>query len=314
MKDPRIVRVSKACGGKDRHSKVCTVRGLRDRRVRLSVPTALQLFDLQEKLGLNQPSKVIDWLLEAAKHDINDLPPLPPLNLSLIHHHAILSSRSHPSAHHHHHHHQPISNSFWKLVDPKEASPHHHHDNVIHDQDDDEEEEEDQVVNVVHDQVLPRHHLPPPHPNVSSFGDFLNSTSVPVPLIGYQQWQPNGAISTSETDHDDDVRVSNNNNVVPFTSSSLPLSLSMSMMTSTNYNDHHSHFANIMEFEDVVPRQINHYDHHNHTTPSLYTSMGSMASHDSQSLNLKPFGLRMMIPNTTTTTTTTTPTQSFPFK
>ncbi|KAL6521691.1 hypothetical protein OROGR_018260 [Orobanche gracilis] len=75
-KDPRIVRVSRAFGGKDRHSKVCTVRGLRDRRVRLSVPTAIQLYDLQDRLGLSQPSKVVDWLLNAAKHDIDELPPL----------------------------------------------------------------------------------------------------------------------------------------------------------------------------------------------------------------------------------------------
>ncbi|KAL3813472.1 hypothetical protein ACJIZ3_014740 [Penstemon smallii] len=77
LKDPRIVRVSRAFGGKDRHSKVCTVRGLiRDRRVRLSVPTAIQLYDLQERLGLNQPSKVVDWLLNAAKNEIDELPPL----------------------------------------------------------------------------------------------------------------------------------------------------------------------------------------------------------------------------------------------
>ncbi|KAI0501126.1 hypothetical protein KFK09_016069 [Dendrobium nobile] len=76
LKDSRIVRVSKAFGGKDRHSKVCTVRGLRDRRVRLSVPTAIQLYDLQDRLGLNQPSKVVDWLLNAAQHEINKLPPL----------------------------------------------------------------------------------------------------------------------------------------------------------------------------------------------------------------------------------------------
>uniref|UniRef100_A0A5B6ZH75 TCP domain-containing protein n=1 Tax=Davidia involucrata TaxID=16924 RepID=A0A5B6ZH75_DAVIN len=76
LKDPRIVRVSSTFGGKDRHSKVCTVRGLRDRRVRLSVPTAIQLYDLQERLGLNQPSKVVDWLLDAAKHEIDELPPL----------------------------------------------------------------------------------------------------------------------------------------------------------------------------------------------------------------------------------------------
>ncbi|QHN83732.1 hypothetical protein HN51_060154 [Arachis hypogaea] len=85
LKDPRIVRVSRALGGKDRHSKVCTIRGLRDRRVRLSVPTAINLYDLQDRLGLNQPSKVVDWLLNAAKHEIDDLPPLPipPSNFTL---------------------------------------------------------------------------------------------------------------------------------------------------------------------------------------------------------------------------------------
>ncbi|GFZ19229.1 plastid transcription factor 1 [Actinidia rufa] len=76
LKNPRIVPVSRAFGGKDRHSKVCTVRGLRDRRVRLSVPTAIQLYDLQDRLGLSQPSKVVDWLLNAAKHEIDELPPL----------------------------------------------------------------------------------------------------------------------------------------------------------------------------------------------------------------------------------------------
>ncbi|PSS33655.1 Transcription factor like [Actinidia chinensis var. chinensis] len=76
FKDPRIVRVSRTFGGKDRHSKVCTVKGLRDRRVRLSVPTAIQLYDLQDRLGLSQPSKVVDWLLNAAKDEIDELPPL----------------------------------------------------------------------------------------------------------------------------------------------------------------------------------------------------------------------------------------------
>ncbi|XP_059303723.1 transcription factor TCP5 isoform X1 [Lycium ferocissimum] len=77
FKNPRIVRVSRTLGGKDRHSKVCTIRGLRDRRIRLSVPTAIQLYELQDRLGLSQPSKVVDWLLEATKHDIDKLPPLP---------------------------------------------------------------------------------------------------------------------------------------------------------------------------------------------------------------------------------------------
>ncbi|KAG2334500.1 hypothetical protein Bca4012_016145 [Brassica carinata] len=74
--NPRIVRASRIFGGKDRHSKVCTVRGLRDRRIRLSAPTAIQLYDLQDRLGLSQPSKVIDWLLEAAQNDVAMLPPL----------------------------------------------------------------------------------------------------------------------------------------------------------------------------------------------------------------------------------------------
>lgn len=76
LKNPRIVRVSRAFGGKDRHSKVSTIRGLRDRRVRLSVPTAIQLYDLQDRLGVNQPSKVVDWLLNAAQEEIDKLPPL----------------------------------------------------------------------------------------------------------------------------------------------------------------------------------------------------------------------------------------------
>ena len=70
----RIVRVSRLTGGKDRHSKVLTTRGLRDRRVRLSVPTAFQLYDLQNRLGYEQPSKVVDWLINVAKSAIDDLP------------------------------------------------------------------------------------------------------------------------------------------------------------------------------------------------------------------------------------------------
>ena len=93
LKNPRIVRVSRAFGGKDRHSKVCTVRGLRDRRIRLSVPTAIQLYDLQDRLGLSQPSKVVDWLLDATKHDIDKLPPLqmPPGNFSQFYQPSLVS-------------------------------------------------------------------------------------------------------------------------------------------------------------------------------------------------------------------------------
>ncbi|KAK4767682.1 hypothetical protein SAY86_015432 [Trapa natans] len=76
FRNPRIVRGSHSLGSKDRHSKVCTVQGLRDRRIRLSVPTAEQLYSLQDKLGVSQPSKVIDWLIEATKNEIDKLPPL----------------------------------------------------------------------------------------------------------------------------------------------------------------------------------------------------------------------------------------------
>ncbi|XP_076905121.1 uncharacterized protein LOC143560787 [Bidens hawaiensis] len=76
FKNPRILRVSRSYGGKDRHTKVWTIRGLKDRRIRLSEPAALQLYSLQDQLGLSQPSKVIDWLLDVAKDDIAKLPPL----------------------------------------------------------------------------------------------------------------------------------------------------------------------------------------------------------------------------------------------
>lgn len=87
FQNPRIVRVSRSFGGKDRHSKVCTIRGLRDRRIRLSVSSAIQLYDLQNRLGLGQPSKVVDWLLNATKHEIDELPPLqiPPKSFNQLH-------------------------------------------------------------------------------------------------------------------------------------------------------------------------------------------------------------------------------------
>ncbi|KAJ6802621.1 transcription factor TCP2 [Iris pallida] len=74
----RIYRVSRASGGKDRHSKVYTSKGLRDRRVRLSVSTAIQFYDLQDRLGYDQPSKAIEWLIKSADSAIAKLPSLDP--------------------------------------------------------------------------------------------------------------------------------------------------------------------------------------------------------------------------------------------
>ncbi|CAH8355452.1 unnamed protein product [Eruca vesicaria subsp. sativa] len=72
----RIIRVSRASGGKDRHSKVLTSKGLRDRRIRLSVATAIQFYDLQDRLGFDQPSKAVEWLINAASDSISDLEPI----------------------------------------------------------------------------------------------------------------------------------------------------------------------------------------------------------------------------------------------
>uniref|UniRef100_A0A0E0NKY9 TCP domain-containing protein n=1 Tax=Oryza rufipogon TaxID=4529 RepID=A0A0E0NKY9_ORYRU len=52
--------------GGDKHSKVVTSRGLRDRRIRLSVPTSIAFYDIQDRLGVNRPSKSIEWLICAA--------------------------------------------------------------------------------------------------------------------------------------------------------------------------------------------------------------------------------------------------------
>ncbi|XP_057528969.1 transcription factor TCP18-like [Amaranthus tricolor] len=49
--------IVRATGRKDRHSKVCTAKGPRDRRVRLSAHTAIQFYDVQDRLGYDRPSK-----------------------------------------------------------------------------------------------------------------------------------------------------------------------------------------------------------------------------------------------------------------
>lgn len=98
-KNPRIVRVSRAFGGKDRHSKVCTIRGLRDRRIRLSVPTAVLLYELQDRLGLSQPSKVVEWLLDATKHEIDRLPPLPDIPMNNTSHESSSNPQIVPLSH-----------------------------------------------------------------------------------------------------------------------------------------------------------------------------------------------------------------------
>ncbi|KDP31773.1 hypothetical protein JCGZ_12234 [Jatropha curcas] len=72
--------IVKSTGRKDRHSKVYTAKGPRDRRVRLSAHTAIQFYDVQDRLGYDRPSKAVDWLIKKAKSSIDKLAELPPWN------------------------------------------------------------------------------------------------------------------------------------------------------------------------------------------------------------------------------------------
>ncbi|XAR56490.1 hypothetical protein NMG60_11037005 [Bertholletia excelsa] len=69
--------IVRSTGRKDRHSKVCTAKGPRDRRVRLSAHTAIQFYDVQDRLGYDRPSKAVDWLIKKAKPAIDELAKLP---------------------------------------------------------------------------------------------------------------------------------------------------------------------------------------------------------------------------------------------
>lgn len=69
--------IVRSTGRKDRHSKVCTAKGPRDRRVRLSAHTAIQFYDVQDRLGYDRPSKAVDWLIKKAKSAIDELEQLP---------------------------------------------------------------------------------------------------------------------------------------------------------------------------------------------------------------------------------------------
>ncbi|KAM5588050.1 transcription factor PCF7 [Rosa sericea] len=81
MNNERYGRIVKVQGGhvirsiarKDRHSKIYTSKGPRDRRFRLSAQTAIEFYDVQDRLGFDRPSKAIDWLIHKAKAAIEAL-------------------------------------------------------------------------------------------------------------------------------------------------------------------------------------------------------------------------------------------------
>lgn len=58
---------------KDRHSKINTAQGPRDRRMRLSLDVAKKFFNLQDMLGYDKASNTIEWLLMNARPAIRDL-------------------------------------------------------------------------------------------------------------------------------------------------------------------------------------------------------------------------------------------------
>ncbi|KAK4782433.1 hypothetical protein SAY86_016535 [Trapa natans] len=58
---------------RDRHSKINTVHGLRDRRMRLSLEVARKFFDLQDMLGFDKASKTVEWLFTHSKPAIDHL-------------------------------------------------------------------------------------------------------------------------------------------------------------------------------------------------------------------------------------------------
>ncbi|KAJ9535437.1 hypothetical protein OSB04_un001448 [Centaurea solstitialis] len=60
---------------RDRHSKIYTARGPRDRRMRLSLDVAKKLFGLQDLLGFDKASKTVDWLITKSKGAIQELLP-----------------------------------------------------------------------------------------------------------------------------------------------------------------------------------------------------------------------------------------------
>lgn len=63
----------KRCSKRDRHSKINTARGPRDRRMRLSLEVARKFFGLQDMLGYDKASKTVEWLLVQAKAEIKKL-------------------------------------------------------------------------------------------------------------------------------------------------------------------------------------------------------------------------------------------------
>ncbi|KVI02603.1 CYC/TB1, R domain-containing protein [Cynara cardunculus var. scolymus] len=73
--EPKSSSTRRRASKKDRHSKINTARGLRDRRMRLSIDVAKKFFKLQDMLGFDKASKTVEWLLMKSKSVIQELLP-----------------------------------------------------------------------------------------------------------------------------------------------------------------------------------------------------------------------------------------------
>ncbi|KAG9153224.1 hypothetical protein Leryth_021251 [Lithospermum erythrorhizon] len=220
FQNPRIVRVSPAFGGKDRHSKVCTIRGLRDRRIRLSIPTAMQLYELQDLLGLNQPSKVVDWLLDVTKNEIDKLPPLqiPPGGLFPRDYSSssMLANHTHLFG----------SHSFERGDLPMLSSKDHHQENL---------ENYGGYVSHSHNQLSSQLSFPLANQTSSLQGLLINSNKGLSYNSTYLNWEPPNVSLSQFGSHSFDSQINNNNNNIN-TNSNNYSSLALQPSGSSHHN------------------------------------------------------------------------------
>ncbi|XP_065864265.1 transcription factor DICHOTOMA isoform X2 [Euphorbia lathyris] len=88
------VVMKKRCSKRDRHSKINTAQGPRDRRMRLSLKVAREFFDLQDKLCFDKASKTVEWLLLQARSAIINLSSVTSTNININNQSTAASSTS----------------------------------------------------------------------------------------------------------------------------------------------------------------------------------------------------------------------------
>ncbi|PPR82963.1 hypothetical protein GOBAR_AA37746 [Gossypium barbadense] len=71
--DAEVKQQKRSSSKRDRHSKINTANGPRDRRMRLSLDVAREFFGLQDMLGYDKASRTVEWLLIQARHEIMKL-------------------------------------------------------------------------------------------------------------------------------------------------------------------------------------------------------------------------------------------------